>query len=59
MIEPDSECASLVQYDGQGGLAVTFIKGGQTYVFDVDAQTAREAKRACNSAQFGEWFNQS
>lgn len=56
-IEPDSVCARSVDYDGVGTLTVSFIKGGQSYDYDVSKSEAREAKRAAKEGGFGEWLN--
>ena len=56
-IEPDSECASLVEYE-DGTLSVTFVRGGGTYDYPVSKSEAREARRAANEGRFGEFLNE-
>jgi hypothetical protein len=48
IIEPDSECASLVQFDGADQLAVTYVKGKQTYQYSVSSQERKAAKKRQN-----------
>lgn len=47
-IEPDSECASYIEYDAESEImTVEFVKTpGKQYDFPVDPKTAREVKKA-------------